>query len=389
MNLFPEDAAIDSKVSELFKSSSGPVEKTNTLIKVKESAVVQASSDDDAEMKDAVEEQPKKEKKKPKKVKKDEAVEDKKNDDKKDTESDNKGKKNADEVEKATRTIFVGNLSNEIITSKKVYKEFQRLFSKVNDDDEEHKLSIESIRFRSISFDEALPRKVAYVQQKLHKSRASINAYVVYKEKSALLNKIISTLNGHIFNGRHLRIDSITHPAPQDKQRSVFVGNLDFEEDEESLWKHFGTCGDIEYVRIIRDSKTNMGKGFAYVQFNELQSVSKALLLNEKPMVSVNEHLKKRKLRVTRCKNIKKNIPIVGSSKYLTDGQRTKLGRAKKVLNKAERAKLAKEVTVEGVRAKKDTTGGSSVLKKKKKERSKTGRVTKRSIAFKKAQQKK
>lgn len=397
MNLFPENAAVDDKVSELFKSSSGPVEKA-TLIKVKET-VPQSSSDDDTadiEMKDAVEEQPKKQNKKAKKAKKDKKPEEEKLDGEGESTSvekgevKEKGKKNVDEVEKAARTIFVGNLSNEIITSKKIYKEFQKLFSNINDDDEEKKLPIDSIRFRSISFDEALPRKVAYVQQKLHKSRASINAYVVYKEKSALINKVISTLNGHIFNGRHLRIDSITHPAPQDKQRSIFVGNLDFEEDEESLWNHFGTCGDIEYVRIIRDSKTNVGKGFAYVQFKELQSVNKALLLNEKLMKSANEHLKNRKLRVTRCKNIKKNTPIVGTnSKYLTEGQKTKLGRAKKVLNKAERARLAQEVTVEGMRASKDSAGGKSVLKKKKKERSKDGRVSKRSAAFKKSQQKK
>lgn len=93
-------------------------------------------------------------------------------------------------------------------------------------------------------------------------------------------------MNAVVFQDHHLRVDSVAHPAPHDKKRSIFVGNLDFEEIEESLWKHFEPCGDIEYVRIIRDSKTNMGKGFAYVQFKDLQSVNKALLLNEKPMKS-------------------------------------------------------------------------------------------------------
>ncbi|CAD6646889.1 XXYS1_4_G0029060.mRNA.1.CDS.1 [Saccharomyces cerevisiae] len=313
-----------------------------------------------------------------------------------------------DELEKAERTVFIGNILSTVITSKKVYKEFKKLFGtnpiaeteeSGNEKEEEsskksdnNEFAIESIRFRSISFDEALPRKVAFVQQKFHKSRDTINAYIVYKNKSAV-RKICSDLNAVVFQDHHLRVDSVAHPAPHDKKRSIFVGNLDFEEIEESLWKHFEPCGDIEYVRIIRDSKTNMGKGFAYVQFKDLQSVNKALLLNEKPMKSQkqeDENTKKptkkaRKLRVSRCKNMKKGTTIgTGLDRNgLTDSQRTKAGRAKKILGKADRATLGQEITIEGLRAKK---GEGSTHLKKKKQRSATGRVTKRSIAFKKAQ---
>ncbi|CAI4920576.1 CPS_HP_G0075530.mRNA.1.CDS.1 [Saccharomyces cerevisiae] len=313
-----------------------------------------------------------------------------------------------DELEKAERTVFIGNILSTVITSKKVYKEFKKLFGtnpiaeteeSGNEKEEEsskksdnNEFAIESIRFRSISFDEALPRKVAFVQQKFHKSRDTINAYIVYKNKSAV-RKICSNLNAVVFQDHHLRVDSVAHPAPHDKKRSIFVGNLDFEEIEESLWKHFEPCGDIEYVRIIRDSKTNMGKGFAYVQFKDLQSVNKALLLNEKPMKSQkqeDENTKKptkkaRKLRVSRCKNMKKGTTIgTGLNRNgLTDSQRTRAGRAKKILGKADRATLGQEITIEGLRAKK---GEGSTHLKKKKQRSATGRVTKRSIAFKKAQ---
>ncbi|EIW07392.1 Nop12p [Saccharomyces cerevisiae] len=313
-----------------------------------------------------------------------------------------------DELEKAERTVFIGNILSTVITSKKVYKEFKKLFGtnpiaeteeSGNEKEEEsskksdnNEFAIESIRFRSISFDEALPRKVAFVQQKFHKSRDTINTYIVYKNKSAV-RKICSNLNAVVFQDHHLRVDSVAHPAPHDKKRSIFVGNLDFEEIEESLWKHFEPCGDIEYVRIIRDSKTNMGKGFAYVQFKDLQSVNKALLLNEKPMKSQkqeDENTKKptkkaRKLRVSRCKNMKKGTTIgTGLDRNgLTDSQRTRAGRAKKILGKADRATLGQEITIEGLRAKK---GEGSTHLKKKKQRSATGRVTKRSIAFKKAQ---
>lgn len=297
------------------------------------------------------------------------------------------------ELEKAERTIFIGNVPADVITSKKIYKEFKKLFStnpqsKKNedgeDDDEENAdgddkgakdvFKIESIRFRSISFEEALPRKVAFVQHKLHKSRDSVNAYIVYKDKSAL-KPLLQHLNGFVFHDHHLRIDSVAHPAPHDNKRSVFIGNLDFEELEENLWKNFSPCGEVEYIRIIRDSKTNMGKGFAYVQFKDFQSVNKALLLNEKKINGNG-----RKLRVSRCKNMRKSQPAQNSSRYLNDAQRTKLGRAKKILGKADRATAGGKLTIEGVRATKgDTTPGL----KGKKNRSKSGRVTKRSIAFK------
>ncbi|SMN20025.1 similar to Saccharomyces cerevisiae YOL041C NOP12 Nucleolar protein involved in pre-25S rRNA processing and biogenesis of large 60S ribosomal subunit [Maudiozyma saulgeensis] len=311
-----------------------------------------------------------------------------------------------DELEKAERTIFVGNVTNEVITSKDKFKLFKKLFStdpnpKEDDDDEEEAdketkkkkqlYVIESVRFRSISFKEALPRKVAFAQQKLHDSREAVNAYIVYKEKDSV-RPLLKKLNATVFENRHLRVDSVIHPAPHDKQRSIFVGNLDFEEDEESLWKHFGNCGEIEYVRIIRDSVTNMGKGFAYVQFYELQSVNKALLLNGKPMISVTatKNKKGRKLRVTRCKNMRKekNSSETRHSKgknfnKLNESQRTKMGRAGRVLGKADKATLGKQITIEGLRA---TKGEKVSHLKRKKQRSKSGRVTKRSIAYKKAQ---
>lgn len=235
-----------------------------------------------------------------------------------------------EELLKAERTIFVGNVPVEVVTSKALNKQFKKLFaikkkSEDNTEDETEDSAaetffVESVRFRSISFEEALPRKVAFVQQKLHKSRDSANAYVVYADKAAV--KIAcEQLNGTLFQNHHLRVDSVTHPTQHDNKRSVFVGNLDFEETEENLWKHFGKSGDIEYVRLIRDSKTNMGKGFAYVQFRDFQTVNKALLLDGQKLNGTG-----RKLRVTRCKNMKKTHSSAQKhSKALSDQQRTKL----------------------------------------------------------------
>ena len=306
------------------------------------------------------------------------------------------------ELEKANRTLFVGNITTDVITSKQTYKEFKSLFTK-------DPLKVESIRFRSISFDEPLPRKVAFVKQKLHSLRDAVNAYVVFSNAASKtqLQHLVSSLNGTVFKKRHLRVDSVTHPAPHSNTRSVFIGNLDFEEDEESLWRHFGKCGAIEYVRIVRDSRTNIGKGFAYVQFKELESVSKALLLDGKVMVSVHADDSKdgksskrwsRELRVTRCRNMKKDIKGSNRGKKLrtkagnsgltnlNETQKTKIGRANKVLGKADRATLGRELTIEGMRASKNDNVANVLSRgKHKKPGWKTGRVTKRSQAYKKA----
>ncbi|RLV96069.1 Nucleolar protein 12 [Spathaspora sp. JA1] len=257
------------------------------------------------------------------------------------------------ELEKAERTVFVGNVPASVVTSKPLAKQFKNLFKTFG--------KIDSVRFRSISFEENLPRKISFAKKNLHKSRDSVNAYVVFNDKSA--SKDACKLNGTIFETHHLRVDHVAHPAAKDTKRSIFVGNLDFEEKEDNLWKYFNKKlnNDVESVRIIRDSKTNLGKGFALVQFKDSLSVNKALLLNEKP-ISVDGK-NGRKLRISRAKshskpslmspnhmdNLKKTH--AANKSRLNDTQKTKLGRAKTILGKADRSTVGKRVVMEGERA--------------------------------------
>ncbi|RKP20944.1 hypothetical protein ROZALSC1DRAFT_5348, partial [Rozella allomycis CSF55] len=73
--------------------------------------------------------------------------------------------------------------------------------------------------------------------------------------------------------------------------KCIFVGNLPFNVKEESLWQYFSSCGDIVNVRVVRDKATSVGKGIAYVEFQDRVSVSLALELNE-------TELEGRKIRV-------------------------------------------------------------------------------------------
>lgn len=51
-----------------------------------------------------------------------------------------------------------------------------------------------------------------------------------------------------------------------DFESTLFIGNLPFITNEEDLRAHFNNFADkIQNVRIIRDPKTFIGKGIAYV----------------------------------------------------------------------------------------------------------------------------
>ncbi|EGW33386.1 uncharacterized protein SPAPADRAFT_50271 [Spathaspora passalidarum NRRL Y-27907] len=292
------------------------------------------------------------------------------------------------ELEKAERTVFVGNVPASVITSKLIAKQFKNLFKAYG--------KVDSMRFRSISFEENLPRKISFAKKNLHKSRDSVNAYVVFKEKGASMDS--RKLNGTVFEDHHLRVDHVAHPAAKDTKRSIFVGNLDFEEKEDNLWKYFNKKldNDVESVRIIRDSKTNLGKGFALVQFKDSLSVNKALLLNDKP---INVDGKNgRKLRISRAKshakpslmspnhidNLKKKHAS-NKSKQLNDTQKTKLGRAKTILGKADRSTVgkSKKIIMEGERATKGTRVAGIKGLKGKAGKVKKPRIRDRSTKFK------
>jgi nucleolar protein 12 len=197
------------------------------------------------------------------------------------------------DFEKASRTVFLGNVSTEAITSKTakktLFRHLQSILPSLPALDNDH--SIESFRFRSTAYATKLPKKAAFAKKDLMDATSkSTNAYAVYGTKLAA-REAVKQLNGTIVLDRHLRVDQVAHPAKTDHKRCVFVGNLDFVDDdtqirednqhgedkkrkkrtpgdvEEGLWRQMGKAGKVESVRVVRDPKTRVGKGFAYVQF--------------------------------------------------------------------------------------------------------------------------
>ncbi|TKY51814.1 Polyadenylate-binding protein 1 [Spatholobus suberectus] len=62
--------------------------------------------------------------------------------------------------------------------------------------------------------------------------------------------------------------------------RSIYVGNVDYACTPEEVQQHFQSCGTVNRVTILTD-KFGQPKGFAYVEFVEIDAVQNALLLNE------------------------------------------------------------------------------------------------------------
>lgn len=230
------------------------------------------------------------------------------------------------ETDKATRTVFLGNVSVEAITSKSAKHSLMAhlaapLASLSKLGKKPH--SIESIRFRSTAYAGSIPKKAAFaLKDVMETTTKSTNAYVVYSTPAAS-RAAARALNGTVVLDRHLRADEVAHPMQVDHKRCVFVGNLGFVDDEtaiknaeaekgikgfsgkpqngdveEGLWRTFAKAGAVESVRVVRDAKTRVGKGFAYVQFADDVAIEKALQFHDKKFPP----LLPRKLRVVRAK---------------------------------------------------------------------------------------
>ncbi|XP_077574385.1 RNA-binding protein 34 isoform X2 [Stigmatopora nigra] len=180
------------------------------------------------------------------------------------------------------RTAFVGNLPSDC-TEKMLLGLFR------NDG------AVESIRFRSLVREDLdVSQRLAAVKRQARPCTRSINAYVVFRKPEGVV-KAMCRNGTEIQKDYIIRVDRVSQEAQKthDHKRSVFVGNLDFELQELALRHHFQDCGTVKAVRLVRDQRTGLGKGFGYVLFESSDSVQLALKLD-------GSHLKGRAVRVQR-----------------------------------------------------------------------------------------
>ena len=258
----------------------------------------------------------------------------------------NRKKPKNEETEK--RTVFVGNLPTEI-TAKKLKKHFEQFGT------------IETVRFRGAARpDLKTTKKQAIIQKKFHEKRNSLIAYVRFKEESSAKQSV--QLNGTSIEDKVLRVDlACKSEETVDQSKAIFVGNVPFDIDEDAVIKHFTKCGKIESVRIVRDAKSGIGKGFCYVNFYKRAGVKLAIDLMNGTLLSGRE------LRVSksveRPKKTVKMIPDLKSKGPYPHKKETlkKLAQKKAVILKKKKKDL--KPSFEGVQV----AGGEGNVAKKKK----------------------
>lgn len=63
-------------------------------------------------------------------------------------------------------------------------------------------------------------------------------------------------------------------------QRSVYIGQVDYDCSPEELKEHFEGAGKIRRVTILVNSHTGQPKGYAYIEFADVDSMRRALELD-------------------------------------------------------------------------------------------------------------
>ena len=83
--------------------------------------------------------------------------------------------------------------------------------------------------------------------------------------------------------------DGGSYGAPRERKEypksepssTVFIGNLSFSASEQDIASQFGTCGSIQQIRLPRYHDTGKMKGYAYLEFADVESATKCVKMGE------------------------------------------------------------------------------------------------------------
>ncbi|KAG0669215.1 hypothetical protein C6P45_003992 [Maudiozyma exigua] len=191
-----------------------------------------------------------------------------------DTEATDDADSEKKKVKKETFGVWIGNLSFD--TTKEDLIRFIRAKTK-DDEDEANRVDEKDIvRVK-------LP--LASNEGKQIKNKGF--CYMDFATEAKML--AVVKLSENQLNGRNLLIkNSKSFEGRPDKEdlvassknppsRILFVGNLSFDTTEDQLKSHFQHCGDITKIRMATFQDSGKCKGFAFVDFKEEASATKAL----------------------------------------------------------------------------------------------------------------
>lgn len=97
---------------------------------------------------------------------------------------------------------------------------------------------------------------------------------------SSLAFLIASLVTGFVISLKHVINNGSTHDSSSsDERTTLYVGNLPYRVNENTVKSHFAKYGDVDSVRLMRDRKTGKRKGFGFVEVasNDAQGMIKNL----------------------------------------------------------------------------------------------------------------
>ncbi len=191
-------------------------------------------------------------------------------------------------------------------------------------------------------------KRIAFIRKEIHAEAGSVNAYIVFAhvDPNQTTDDIpamdpfdaaelaVTECDGTTFMGRVLRVDHASKSTRSslngDPKLAIFVGNLDFESQEQALREFFDELirkefpdvaseeDRVKHVRIIRDPGTQMGKGFGYVHFTVSEVKQGTCFIFSYAQPSQARHIvdgllaldaaklkfAKRNLRIQKCKTL-------------------------------------------------------------------------------------
>lgn len=324
------------------------------------------------------------------------------------------------------RTVFVGNLPASMVKNNSAMKSLIRHLTSTLP--ATAKPRVESTRFRSVAFSQSTKsskdassdgpedeesdeegtakpdtmtssqkKRLAFLKGEINEKAEVVNCYVVFghhrssfieegvpklvgEEKPMLPSEVaevvVGAADGTTFMERVIRVDRVgaaksanSGASREEMKRTVFVGSLDFEAQEDDVRGLFEELliaergdpvldepeakeieddskgeeeeveeeansssrreGWVQSVRIVRDPDSQLGKGIAYVRLRDIQCVDELLALP-----STKLSFRKRTLRLQRCKTLPRTAhsgpaPAVSSSKPSSSRSSTKPDKSK------------------------------------------------------------
>ncbi|XP_064414716.1 heterogeneous nuclear ribonucleoprotein D0 isoform X1 [Latimeria chalumnae] len=99
--------------------------------------------------------------------------------------------------------------------------------------------------------------------------------FVLFKESESV-DKVME-LKEHKLNGKVIDPKRAKAMKTKEPVKKIFVGGLSPDTPEEKIREYFGGFGEVEFIELPMDSKTNKRRGFCFITFKEEEPVKKIM----------------------------------------------------------------------------------------------------------------